>query len=188
MRLIDVLTFPRSLLSIIMYKSTSSRKEIEMDLKKMNLGNSIFSLHLALKNHTFRNIFFYRTNKTNPILTKFCKLFYKPLFSLEISSSQIEGGMLVYHGYSTIVFASKIGSNFTVYQNVTIGRGKMVNGIDIPRIGDNVTVYAGANVIGEIVIGDNVKVGAGAVVTKDVPDNCTVVGYNKLIYKETNHE
>lgn len=30
--------------------------------------------------------------------------------------------------------------------------------------------------IGDITIGNNVVIGAGSVVTKSVPDNCTVVG------------
>lgn len=38
------------------------------------------------------------------------------------------------------------------------------------------SVYANSVVIGNISIGDNVSIGAGAVVTKSVPDNCTVVG------------
>ena len=43
-------------------------------------------------------------------------------------------------------------------------------------IGNNVTIYTGAIVVGGIHIGNNVKIGAGAVVVKDVPNNCTVVG------------
>ena len=41
---------------------------------------------------------------------------------------------------------------------------------------DNVTVCAGAKVIGGVTIGKNSKVGANAVVVKDVPVNVTVVG------------
>ena len=39
--------------------------------------------------------------------------------------------------------------------------------------------YIGANavLIGDIRIGDNVRIGAGAAVSRDVPDNCTVVGH-----------
>ena len=36
--------------------------------------------------------------------------------------------------------------------------------------------FAGALILGDIHIGDNVIVGAGTVVTKSVPNNCTVVG------------
>ena len=73
-----------------------------------------------------------------------------------------------------------IGKNCIIYQNVTIGaksfelakQGKKY----FPTIGDNVIIYAGACVIGGIKIGNNVTIGANAVVTKDIPDNCIVVG------------
>lgn len=37
---------------------------------------------------------------------------------------------------------------------------------------------------GKVKIGNNVKIGANAVITKDVPDNCTVIEYNKIINKK----
>jgi len=43
-------------------------------------------------------------------------------------------------------------------------------------IGKNVSIGTGAVIMCGISIGDNSVVGAGAVVTKDVPNNCTVVG------------
>ena len=51
----------------------------------------------------------------------------------------------------------------------------------VPHIGDNVFIGAGAKILGDIKIGNNVKIGANAVVTKDVPDNCTVVGNPAVI-------
>lgn len=56
--------------------------------------------------------------------------------------------------------------------------------MDTPSFGDNVSVYANAVVIGNISIGNNVSIGAGAVVTKPVPDNCTVVGNPMRIIKK----
>ena len=66
-----------------------------------------------------------------------------------------------------------IGNNCMVYQHVTLGQ---VNETEYPKIGDNVTIYAGAKVLGGVSIGDNCKIGANAVVIKDVPKNCTAVG------------
>ena len=43
-------------------------------------------------------------------------------------------------------------------------------------VGDNVIIYCGAIVLGDIHIGNNSIIGAGAVVTKDIPANCVVVG------------
>ena len=77
-----------------------------------------------------------------------------------------------------------MGKNCSVYQNVTIGRGKKVNDIDVPIIGDNVTIFTGAIIIGGVHIGNNAKIGAGAVVVKDVPENATVVGQAARILKQ----
>ena len=46
----------------------------------------------------------------------------------------------------------------------------------IPTIGDNVSIGANVNIIGNITIGNNVEIGAGSVVVNDIPDNCVVVG------------
>jgi maltose O-acetyltransferase len=43
-------------------------------------------------------------------------------------------------------------------------------------IGDNVQIGAGAIILAGRKIGNNVIVGAGSVVTKDIEDNCIVVG------------
>lgn len=65
-----------------------------------------------------------------------------------------------------------IGDYCKIYQNVTIGQksGKF------PRIGNHVTIYPGAKIIGDINVGDYAVVGANAVVTKDVPSGSTAVG------------
>ena len=60
---------------------------------------------------------------------------------------------------------------------VTIGSNTLVDskGQGAPTIGDNVYIGAGAKIIGKVTIGNNVRIGANCVVTKDVPDNTTVV-------------
>lgn len=74
------------------------------------------------------------------------------------------------HGVYISRFA-KIGKGCRIYQNVTIGE---VNR-KAPKIGNRCLIGAGAVLIGGIRIGDDVKIGAGAVVSRDVPDGCTVV-------------
>ena len=54
-----------------------------------------------------------------------------------------------------------------------------------PTLGDNVTVGAGAKIIGAITIGENSRVGAGSVVVRDVPPNAVVVGVpGRVTYKD----
>lgn len=78
----------------------------------------------------------------------------------------------------------KVGKGCTLFQQVTIGIKDYEHGLDkVPTIGNNVTIGAGAKVLGPIKVGDNVSIGANAVVTKDVPDNAVVVGNPGQIIK-----
>ena len=75
---------------------------------------------------------------------------------------------------------TKIGNNVTIYQNVTIGQKEA----KYPIIGNNVIIYAGAKIIGDVHIGNNVIIGANAVVIRDVPDNCVVAGVPAKVIKK----
>lgn len=77
------------------------------------------------------------------------------------------------HGLNGIIIShnAKIGKNCTIFHQVTIGEG---NG-GAPTIGDNCLIGAGAKIIGGITVGNNVKIGANCIVSKDIPDNATVV-------------
>jgi hypothetical protein len=57
---------------------------------------------------------------------------------------------------------------------VSVGPGAVISGS--VTLGLGTVVGAGAVVLPELRIGSNSVVGAGAVVTKDVPDNCLVLG------------
>ena len=85
----------------------------------------------------------------------------------------IGGGVYVVHGDGVYLNVNSIGKNFTVYQGVTLG-ADAVNGK--PTVKDNVIVYAGAKVFGNIVLNDNCIVGANAVVTHNVRQDEVVAG------------
>ena len=75
-----------------------------------------------------------------------------------------------------------------IHQNVTFGAlrfdEKEKRGIPCQQIvGQDTIIGCGAKVLGDITIGKNCIIGANAVVTKDVPDGTTVVGFNTFIYK-----
>lgn len=186
-RTYSIINYPRSIMALLVFYFFKDREKIMGDMKQYNQinnrKNQYNQLHnLLLNNKTFRNIFYYRIRSSNRILAKLLQFFYPPLKSIEISG-EIDSGLIVYHGYSTIIHATKIGKNFSTYQNVTIGRGKNINGRYTPIIGDNVTVYTGSVVVGGITIGDNVTIGAGSIVIKDVPSNCVVAGNPAKIVK-----
>jgi len=125
----------------------------------------------------FRALFSYRVARERRlgtrILLELANLFYRPLESLYIVTPSIGPGLFIQHGFSTIIAAKSIGENCWINQQVTIGFSSVD---DRPTLGNNVSIKAGAIVIGDIVIGDGAVVGAGAVVVKDVPPGCTVVG------------
>ena len=85
--------------------------------------------------------------------------------------------LVIDHGTGIVIGeTAEIGDDCLLYQGVTLGgTGKDV-GKRHPTIGSNVTIGAGAKVLGPFTVGDNSKIGASAVVLKAVPPNCTVVG------------
>ncbi len=71
-----------------------------------------------------------------------------------------------------------IGERCTIFQQVTVGgarTGDWQRGA-YPCIKSDVTLFAGAKLLGQISIGSNATVGANAVVTRDVPDDHVAVG------------
>ena len=110
------------------------------------------------------------------LLYFFMNKFISILSGVEIwLDSEIEEGLLIAH-YGGVYILANIGQNCTIAQQVVIGYKGAGQGPGTPTLGNNVYLGAGAKIIGKVVIGNSVRVGANAVVTKDVPDNATVVG------------
>lgn len=187
-RLFVFMTCWRFVLHWLYYMLTSNKKVIKEDFQR----NIIQFLHKNEVNFlnfcelmTFyvmtRNIFYARVAFHHRYYAKFLGMFASPLPLLDISSTaEIGGGLIVQHGYGTIIAPRKIGKNCWVNQGVTIG---YTNDNDCPTLGDNITVYAGAKILGNVRVGNNVIVAANAVVVKDVEDNCVVGGVPARILK-----
>lgn len=171
----------RSIPAILAFNFSPSKDVITKDLirwaelvlKDKAANKSMWKyLHLLLLQYPeFRNLFYFRIKRTNFIAGRLLQLFYRPLDSLYLSTAEIGAGLVIFHGFSTIVYAKRIGENCTLGQQVTVG---MVR--DNPIIEDGVQITAGAYVIGGIKVGKNSVIGANATVTKDVPENSVVVG------------
>jgi len=148
-----------------------------MDLLQMTQRSRFGNLLFLLGNYKeFRNVFYYRVQRGNLVaaaVSLISQIFFKGEATLYLRSPQIGPGFFTQHGFATSVGAYKIGKNCSVNQLVVIGWTDRTRG---PILGDNVSVKAGAKILGPITIGDNVTVGANAVVTKDVPANCVVAG------------
>lgn len=163
---------------IILYMA--NRSKIAPDLEKYSAdgcGIGAF-IKVCTRQKVFRNLFYYRLGE---YVSVFIKWLLPPDPTLHIWCPSIGPGAHFEHNYATYLNAERIGSNFYCLQLVTLGNdGKMQR----PIIGDDVKIFTGATVFGGITIGNHVTIGAGAVVSKNVPDNCTVIGNPAYIVKK----
>ena len=83
---------------------------------------------------------------------------------------------------------AEIGDDVMLYHGVTLGGQDLTKTKRHPTIGNNVTVGAGAKVLGPITIGDGSAIGANAVVTKDVPPCHIAVGIPAKNRPRMHHE
>jgi serine O-acetyltransferase len=88
------------------------------------------------------------------------------------------------HGTGVVIGeTSRIGKNVRLYQGVTLGaksfpldeNGKPMKGIDRhPIVEDDVVIYAGATILGRIIIGKGASIGGNVWLTHSVPANSRV--------------
>ena len=113
-----------------------------------------------------------------PVLPRFLAELVHRATGIDIHPGATIGrGFFIDHGTGVVIGGTAIvGDDVTLYQGVTLGGTSLAHTKRHPTIGNNVTVGAGAKVLGDITVGDNVKVGSNSVVVRDVPPNSTVVG------------
>ncbi len=88
------------------------------------------------------------------------------------------------HGIGVVIGETAIiKDNVTIYQGVTLGGVSLNPGKRHPTIEEDVTIGAGAKILGNITIGKGSKIGANSVVVKDVPEFSTVVGIPGKVIK-----
>ena len=100
------------------------------------------------------------------------------------------------HGTGVVVGETTvIGYGAKIYQGVTLGALSTRGGQSLrhtkrhPTLGDNVTVYAGASILGgETMIGDGAVIGSNAFITSSVPSGTRVSIRNpELQFKDREH-
>lgn len=179
-KLLQWIVFPIMWPADILFFFSDKKDEIKADMKRLlneipysKPGISALN-YLLMINRPFRNIFYYRTRKSL-VLRNICRMFFKPLNTIEIEGD-IRGGMRISHNYC-VIHPQTAGENLSVGHGATIGKNDRESGVPrYPILGDNVSIYTNAIVFGSITVGNNVVIGAGAVVNRDIPDDCTVVG------------
>jgi serine O-acetyltransferase len=98
------------------------------------------------------------------------------LTGVDIAPAAIIGpGLYISHGNGIVIGGSaRLGARAFLLQQVTIGAPSPARVAEMPSLGDNVFVGAGARLIGGIRIGDDVFIGVNAVVAEDIPSGSRV--------------
>jgi serine O-acetyltransferase len=168
------------------YKQCLEADRIALKRKKPNslsdkLNTSIFddiwTFEKLLRKNEFlincrenKNIFYFFNRY------RFLKLRQK--LAIEISPNCFDDGLCIAHAGGIIVHhAVKVGKNCTLQSGVVIGQKRPGEIEAVPIIGNNVTIGAGAKILGRVTIADNITIGANAVVTKSFTEpGITIVG------------
>ena len=155
-----------------------------------SLNEELVSL-ITLMNRFNKNIEKYRNNK---VLCNINKLFvfflHKRIFrkfACDITPGCQLGKVIFRHPTGIVIGGGAVlADGVIIHQNVTFGAlrfdEKEKRGIPCNQVvGENTIIGCGAKILGDVTIGKNCMIGANSVVTKNIPDNTTVVGFNKFI-------
>lgn len=152
------------------------KDNILLNIRKMEHYQSLSDKYKSLNvlHRIFNDLVIYQHRKI-----------YK-VFSCDITPGAVLGDISFRHPVGIVIGGgAKVADNVIIHQNVTLGALKFdpitKRGLDCRQIiGENTIICAGAMILGNVVVGKNCVIGANAVVTRDVPDNSTVVGFNRV--------
>ena len=149
------------------------------------------SLEVVLAYPGFHAIFIHRINHILwnaglPVIPRLLSHAARLLTGIEIHpAAKIGTGLFIDHGMGVVIGeTAEIGKNCLLYQGVTLGGTGKEKGKRHPTLGNNVTVGAGAKILGAITVGNNAVIGANSVILKPVPDNAISVGVPGRITKK----
>src|SRR5262250_3606688 len=136
----------------------------------------VFALYKCSRTLYSRNV---------PILPRLLYYFMRFVFTASVPYTAVIGRNTSFNNYGMGVVIHRrtvIGDNCEISHHVTIGgRGGFY---DVPVIGNNVFIGAGATILGPLTIGDGAIIGANAVVLHDVPPHSVAAGNPARIIKQ----
>lgn len=99
--------------------------------------------------------------------------------------ASIGNRLVIDHGNGVVIGETAvIGDDCVIYHGVTLGAKHVESGKRHPSVGNNVTLGAHAQILGNITIGDGCVIGAASVVTHDIDANSVVVGNPGKVIKK----
>ncbi len=179
-RLIALFCSLRLVPHVLVYYSASSARKSVLDYERdrwleknrfprRGLSGFLFLLNMFPE---YRTLFYHRTG------ANWLSLFARGQVNLYIHtpSSQIGKGLVLWHGFSSILNAQEIGEDCEIWHGVTLGKKTTDDVLDKPVIGKGVRLCTGCIVIGNVKVGDFSTVAAGSVVVRDVPPGAMMAG------------
>ena len=136
----------------------------------------------AITIQRFANVLY---NQDVPLIPRMMTEYAHSVTGIDIHpGAQLKKGIFIDHGTGVVIGETAvIGNNVKIYQGVTLGAlsfprdesGKIIRGKKRhPTLEDDVTVYSGATVLGDIVIGKGSVIGGNAWVISDVALNSQI--------------
>jgi serine O-acetyltransferase len=119
-------------------------------------------------------------------ISYFIYKYYQDRFYCEIYLGMKVGKSLYLPHLNGIIIHPKviIGDSCTILQQVTIGNNGNKGLNNLAKINNNVSIGAGAKIIGPCVIEEGVSIGANSVVIKNIKANCVAAGIPaKVLYE-----
>jgi len=140
---------------------------------------------------------FLLSKRTTKWIGSFLRIRYIKKYCIDIHPDAIIGeGLKFAHPFNIVIGAGVvIGNNACIYNGVTLGAKNRANlELNInsdsryPIVGNNVTIFTGAKLLGPIVIGERCIIGANSVVMESVPDDSICVGIPGRVYNSSNYD
>ena len=110
------------------------------------------------------------------ILAEILGFLVKFFHHVDIFAADIGPGFYIGHLGTIYIGRTRIGENFSVTHNLTIGTGISDGSQSLPTLGRDVWIGTGCVLYGKIHIGNGVTVNAGTVLSRSIPDGCLVSG------------